>query len=101
MFKRCGTTPNYFDENCSLYEMYGKLRVSIILRDELSLICLHFIHLCCHYFTYRDDILLYNGKSGIGDTSIQFTIDSIPSSNRLLNQKNLINDGYVGRGTHR
>lgn len=57
------------------------------------MISLHFIHLCCHYFTRRDDVLLYNGKTGLSEQSIQFTIDNIPSSNKLLNKASLLSEG--------
>ena len=30
--------------------------------DRLSVICLHFAHMCCYYFTKRDDIIFYDDE---------------------------------------
>lgn len=59
------------------------------------MISLHFIHLLCHYFTKRDDRFLYNGKTGVVETSIQFTINDIPEGSPLFQTKDLVLDGYV------
>lgn len=39
--------------------------------------------------------MLYSGKSGICETSIQFTLNDVPENNQLLRRDSLISDGYV------
>lgn len=63
--------------------------------NTLSLISLHFISLCCHYYTYRDDSELYSGKTGISDSSIVVTLNDIPRESRLLSVDALVKEGYV------
>ena len=64
--------------------------------DRLSVICLHFAHMCCYYFTKRDDIIFYDGTTGVTDHSIQFTLNDILGKNdSLMKEDMLCQRGYV------
>ena len=60
------------------------------------MICLHFVHLCCHYFTHRDHGVFYEGNAGITEQSIRFSLNDISERNsKLLDVKKLCDRGYV------